>query len=196
MIVGHYAAALLPRAHQARGPFWLLLLSANIPEFLWLALALFGVESPEPASLFQATFANLKVSMHWSHNLLPGAVQAVLVGAAVRLIWRDLGLALWCAGLVLLHILCDFLVGFEHQVLSPQSPVVSLNLYATAPYAAIGIELLFSLICLVYYDRTRAMRGSPLPRGRRVALYAVFVLGILAWLPAARTPLADILARF
>ena len=104
MIIGHYAAALVPGARHVRGPFWLLLLSANVPEFLWLVLAMFGAEAPQPSSLLDASFSNLKVSMHFSHNLVPGLAQAVVVGALVGLFFRDMRLALWCAGLVIAHI--------------------------------------------------------------------------------------------
>ena len=72
-------------------------------------------------------------------------------------------------------------------------PTVSLNLYASAPYAAIAIELLFALACVFYYDRKRSREGRPPAVWRRVTLYALFAGGILAWLPAARTPLADLL---
>ena len=40
MIVGHYAAALVPYSRLEGRPLWLLLLCANVPEFLWLVLAL------------------------------------------------------------------------------------------------------------------------------------------------------------
>ena len=193
MIVGHYAAALIPRARRVHGPFWLLLLSANVPEFLWLILALAGVEVPEPGSLLDASFANLSVSMHFSHNLIPGLAQSLIVGGLVLAFFRDPRLALWCAGLVLAHILCDFVVGFEHQVLARSSPIVSLNLYAKAPYVAILIELGFSLVCVRYYETCRARHGKAMSGRRRLWLYGLFVVGILAWLPAARTPLSELL---
>ena len=72
MIVGHYAAALVPYSRLEGRPLWLLLVCANVPEFLWLALALAGVEPTKPASLLDATFPNIDVHMTYSHNLIPG----------------------------------------------------------------------------------------------------------------------------
>ena len=68
MIVGHYAAAVVPYSRLEGRPLWLLLVCANVPEFLWLALALAGVEPTSPASLLDATFPNIDVHMTYSHN--------------------------------------------------------------------------------------------------------------------------------
>lgn len=194
MIVGHYAAALVPYARLEGRPLWLLLLCANVPEFLWLALALAGVEPARPASLLDATFPTLDVHMTYSHNLVPGLVQGIVVWAIVQAIWRDRSLALWCGVLTVVHVLCDLVVGFEHQLLGPGSVQVSLNTYGRAPQLAILIELAFALACVHAFVRAEARRGQPLSRARRNGLYALFTLGILAWLPATTMSLRSLLA--
>lgn len=195
MIVGHYAAALVPYTRLESRPLWLLLLCANVPEFLWLGLALAGVEPTQPASLLDATFPNLQVHMTYSHNLVPGLVQGALVFAVVQAIWRDRTLALWCGALTVVHVLCDLIVGFEHQLLGPDSPRVSLDTYGQMPQVAILIELVFALACVHFYLGSEARRGRPLSRTRRAALYAVFIVGILAWLPATSISLRDLLLQ-
>lgn len=195
MIVGHYAAALVPYSRLEGRPLWLLLLCANVPEFLWLGLALAGIEPTQPASLLDATFPNLQVQMTYSHNLVPGLVQGVLVFGVVQAIWRDRALALWCGALTIVHVLCDLVVGFDHQLLGPSSPQVSLDTYGNMPQIAILIELVFALACIHFFLRSEARRGRPLSRGRRGALYAVFVGGILAWLPATSLSLREVLTQ-
>jgi hypothetical protein len=184
MIVGHYAAALVPYSRLESRPLWLLLVCANVPEFLWLALALAGVEPAKPASLLDATFPTIDVHMTYSHNLIPGVIQGVIVFALVQAIWRDRPLALWCGALTVVHVLCDLLVGFKHELLGPDSPQVSLDTYGHAPVIAIAIELVFALACVFAYLRSEERRGRPLTRGRTAALYGVFIVGILMWLPA------------
>lgn len=184
MIVGHYAAALVPYSRLQGRPLWLLLLCANVPEFLWLALALAGVEPTQPASLLDATFPNIHVQMIYSHNLIPGFIQGLIVFAVVWAIWRDRPLALWCGALTVIHVLCDLVVGFKHELLGPHSPQVSLDTYTHAPVLAIAIELAFALGCVYAYLAMERRQGRPLTRGRTAALYAVFVVGILMWLPA------------
>jgi membrane-bound metal-dependent hydrolase YbcI (DUF457 family) len=191
VIVGHYAAALIPYSRLRDRPFWLLLLSANVPEFLWLALALLGVEPASPASLMDATFQDLQVAMIYSHNLVPGLLQGVLVAGVVYAWRRDRVLAVWCGLLTALHILCDLVVGFEHQLLGPESPRVSLNTYGTMPRVAITIELLFSIACVYWYQRSERQRGRVLPAARLAALYVVFIVGIAAWYPAATLSLRE-----
>jgi len=195
MIVGHYAAALVPYSRLEGRPLWLLLLAANVPEFLWLALALAGIEPVQPASLLDATFPSLQVQMTWSHNLVPGLVQGAIVFALVQAIWRDRALALCCGALTIVHVLCDLVVGFQHQLLGPDSPQVSLDTYGRMPQLAILIELAFALACIHLFLRNEAARGRPLSRGRRVALYATFVVGILAWFPATMMSLRELLQQ-
>jgi hypothetical protein len=182
VIIGHYAAALLPyRRLQGRAPLWLLLLCAQVPEFLWLLLALAGVEPTEPRSILDATFSNLKVDMRYSHDLLPTLGQAVTVAALVFAVWRKADVALVCGGLTLFHSLCDYGVGFEHHLNGPGTMNVALNSYGRFPHLAIAIELAFALTMVWLF------RGS-----RR--LYVVFAAGILVWLPAATVPLGKFLA--
>lgn len=194
MIVGHYAAALVPYSKLEKRPLWLLLVCANVPEFLWLLLALLNIEPASPPSIFDATFQNLKVSMTYSHNLIPALMQGVVVIGVVQVFFRDLPLALWCGVLTVVHVLSDLIVGFEHQLMGPDSVPVSLNTYGHAPYLAILIELAFALACIFYFQRSERRQGRPLDRKRLIALYAVFTVGILMWMPAATMPLRDLLS--
>ncbi len=196
MIVGHYAAALIPYSRLRQHPFWLLLLCANVPEFFWLALALLGVEPASPPSLLDATFSNLSVAMTWSHNLVPGLIQGAVVAGVVYLWLRSKPLAIACGFLATFHVLCDLVVGFEHQLLGPGSPRVSLNTYGTMPHVAIAIELAFAVACIYWYQRAETAQGRPLARARLAALYAVFIVGIAAWLPAATLSLRQQLQMF
>ncbi|MCC2656100.1 MAG: hypothetical protein K0Q76_1208 [Panacagrimonas sp.] len=91
--------------------------------------------------------------------------------------------------------LCDLVVGFQHQLLGPASPQVSLDTYGHVPQLAILIELVFALVCIHFFLRSEARRGRGLTRGRRIALYAVFAGGILAWLPATSMSLREVLAQ-
>lgn len=193
MIVGHYAAALVPYSKLEKRPLWLLLICANVPEFLWLLLALLNVEPASPPSLLDATFQTLKVSMTYSHNLIPAFIQGAVVFAVVQAFFRDLPLALWCGALTIIHVLCDLVVGFEHQLLGPDTMQVSLNTYGHAPHLAILIELAFALACIFYFQRSERRNGRPLERKRLIALYAVFTVGILMWMPAATMPLRQML---
>jgi hypothetical protein len=134
--------------------------------------------------------------MTYSHNLIPGVIQGVIVFAVVQAIWRDRPLALWCGALAIVHVLCDMLVGFKHELLGPDSPQISLDTYGHAPVLAIMIELVFALGCVYAYVTSERRRGRAMTRGSMVALYAVFVVGILMWLPATSMSLRETFALF
>ena len=193
MIAGHYASAMVVRPYFRSSPFWLLLLAADVPEFLWLLLALLGIEPIHPDSVLDATFANIDVHMTYSHNLGPGIIQALVVFVLIRA-WRsDTALALVCAGLSLWHVLCDLVVGFAHQFWDPSGAVISLNSYARFPVGAVMIELVYAAACLAWYFRAEAAAGRIVPRRSRIKLGVLFAGAILFWLPAAFFPLRAML---
>ena len=68
---------------------------------------------------------------------------------------------------------------------------VSLNTYGTMPYVAIAIEFVFSLACIAWYQFEEKRRGRPMPLKQLAALYAVFIVGIVMWIPSATVSLRD-----
>lgn len=193
MVLGHYASAFLVRPHLPAAPFWLLLLTANLAEFLWLALALVGVEPTKPDSILDATFHNLDVHMTYSHNVVPNLVLGVVVLVCVQAIWKNWKLSVACAFLTCLHVWSDFIVGFQHELLGPSSMKIGLNSYGRFPYVAILIEWLFALACLTYFIFAEKARGRTPARKKMILLYSTFTIGILAWLPNAYTPMRKLL---
>ena len=193
MIAGHYASAFIVRPWLRTTPFWVLLLASDVPEFLWLLLALLGIEPISPPSVLDATFANIDVHMTYSHNLGPGIIQALVVFALVQFWKRDMKLSLACAALTLWHVLCDLIVGFGHQFWGPAGAVISLNSYGRFPVVAVMIELAYATACLVWYFRAEAAAGHAVPRSGQIKLGVLFLVGILFWLPAAFSPLRAML---
>jgi hypothetical protein len=189
MIVGHYATALLPQARLKDTPFWLLLLCANLGDFAWLLLALAGREAPTPPSILDASFRAIHADMHLSHDALPTLLAAVAV-AAVVFAWRRRAVeALACGALVIGHLLADLLCGYPHHLNGRGTAQIGLALYHRAPALAIWIEAAFGAACVALYAR---LSVRPIARRSLIALYAVFTLGALAWLPTANRSLREI----
>lgn len=156
MVVGHYAAALIPHARQPRTPVWLFLLAANVSDFIWLVLAFAGLEAPRPASMFAASYSNLVVGMPYSHDLVPALGLALAIGVLSVLLTRSATAAGWCAALVVIHELCDFISGFEHRLLGPGTKRVGLDLYHRSPELALVLEAAFGAVCTWWFVRYRA----------------------------------------
>ena len=117
---------------------------------------------------------------------------AVLVFA----VYRDRAVALWCGGLVVVHLLCDLVCGFPHYVFGPGTPEIGLGLYLTHPHLAIVIEAVFGGALVFWFAHSESAQGRALSRGKVIALYAVFVGGALFWLPTATVPLESLFAMF
>ena len=201
MILGHYATALIAHQRAPRLPVWLLLATANLPDLLWLVLAAVALEAPHPASVLDASFANLTVEMTYSHDLVPALGLAALAAAGTYLLTvqstatRAVASAAgaWCGALVLGHEASDLVAGFEHHMAGPRSPSIGLNLYGQAPELALVLEALLGAACVAWFTRARARDGRPLSRTTVWSLYAIFVAGTLGWLPIARRPLGELL---
>jgi hypothetical protein len=193
MIAGHFATALIPKARHPELSMAWLLAAANLPDFLWLVLGFAGVEAPIPRSLLNASFANIIVEMTYSHDVISVFILAAVFSAFVMVIKKDRLLAFWCGGLVVFHLLCDLVSGYQHHIWGPQTPAVGLATYTFAPHAALLIEAALSSFCIFYYDRQRRLSGRPLSTQRQVGLLLTLVGGVLIWWPTAITSLAELL---
>jgi hypothetical protein len=189
VVIGHYAAALVPHQRHPSAPVWLLLLAANVSDFIWLLLAALGLEAPRPGSMLEATYQNLAVEMPYSHDLVPALALAAVMAVAGFALTRHAATAAWCGALVLVHEACDFLSGFRHRVLGPGTPDLGLDLYHRAPEIALAIEALFGAACVFWFLRARRAEGRAISPATARALYILFIVGALVWLPIARTPL-------
>ncbi|HUB06500.1 MAG TPA: hypothetical protein VMB50_05845 [Myxococcales bacterium] len=185
MTMGHCAAALIPAGRGTKAPFWLLLVCAQLADLLWLVLALVGVERTEPTSFLDVSILGLRADMVYSHGLVWNLALAVVVAALVFVVLRDRAAALWCGGMVVGHLLLDFVVGFDHEIFGHGSPKLGLGLYLRAPYLAFLIEAVFAALCVAWFVRAEGRHGRPIAARKQALLYAVFVGGGLAFLPTA-----------
>jgi hypothetical protein len=113
----------------------------QILDFIMIALVLAGVESIEPRSFMHASFANMRVEMTYSHDILPVMVITLIVARVTAAIFRSWLLGLWAIGLITLHEIMDLLVGFHHYWFGPDGTPLGLGLYNRLPVLGIGIEL-------------------------------------------------------
>jgi hypothetical protein len=181
VVVGHYAAALVAKERDPSSPLWLLLASSMILDFAMAGLVLAGLESmrPDPSAPGPA-LASMQIDMTYSHDLVPVLGWTLGVGLLAYALTRRRETALWAAGLVAFHEVCDLVSGFPHFVMGPGTSELGLGLYVQAPLAALGIELALGLACVAWFTRRAAIS-----RGKKVGLYAAVVFGVAVLLPAA-----------
>lgn len=196
MILGHYASALVAKTELPKFPLWILLICANLADFIWIALGFAGVEAPLPKSVLDATFNNIMVTMTYSHDLLPTILLAIAIYFLVRIFAKSPKAAVWCAGLVILHFECDLVAGYEHHIAGTDSPSIGLNTYQRAPHTALIIEAVFAIVCIYLFTNRMRQQGQAIPRKTQILLYGFFLIGILAWWPTATIPLKFLIPNF
>jgi hypothetical protein len=193
MTMGHFATALVPYSKLKGAPLWLLLLCAQLPDFVWLTLALTGTETPHPANLLDVTINTMQVDMLYSHTGLGTVLLAAAATVAILAISRNVVWSIWGGLLVIGHWLCDLLSGWKHPLTHGSSYELGLNLYVRSPYLAFGIEALFSALLCIWFVRSEAAQGRALTPKRKLALYAVVVGGSMFFLGTATVSMRTLL---
>lgn len=178
MLAGHFATALVAKQHLPKAPIAYFLVASQLPDMLWGAFHFAGIEHTEPGNPMLASLDTMAVDMTFSHDALPmlGWILLTLVVGRLALgTWR-VGFA--GAALVLVHTLTDNIAGHPHNVFGPESLSVGTGMYQTAPYAAVGLEFLFTLAVMAWVIRTDRRRGVQRSKGALVAWAAVFGGGL------------------
>ena len=178
MIAGHYAAALVPyelTKNTSPAPFWLLLFAAQFLDFLMLLFVSVGVEKLEPTNFLDLAFASTHSELFVSHDMVPVFGWAVVFGACVWGLTKNRTVAIWCIGLVLIHEIFDFVVGFEHFVLGSESMALGFNLYNNAPIVGLIIEAALCAAIVFWFCRRRAQRNEPASPTLKWGLYGLLV---------------------
>lgn len=191
MIVGHYATALVATEKAPKAPFWWFLAMSNVSDFVMLLLLVLGIERMQPSSMFDATLSNLHVDMTYSHDILPMAVWVVVFGVLGFAVWKDVSTAIWTAGLVAFHEVCDLVSGFYHYLFGPDTTRVGLALYTNAPEVALGIEAALGIACVWWFSRSRTQRNAPISTWAKRWLYGLVIFGPLSQLANTRIPLSE-----
>lgn len=195
MIAGHFATALVPYAlirKESPAPFWLFLLAAQFLDVLMLLFVSAGVEKLEPTNFLQSSFSTMRSEMFLSHDIIPVAGWAGIFGLVVYVLTKNRITSLWCAMLVILHEICDLVVGFEHYVLGADTTAVGLNLYNTAPVKGLLLEAALCGAIVFWFCNHRANSKMPVSPMTKYGLYGLLVGSTLATLPMANQSLASL----
>jgi hypothetical protein len=161
MFIGHWSAAFVAAAAHKRAPkLGTLFVAAHLIDWVFLALAVVGVERLRVEPGATAMNALDLYHMPYSHSLLGCAVWA-LAFALLLLAWRrDLLTAAVGGAVVLSHWFLDLLVHRPDLTLAGDQPLLGLGLWN---YPAIAIPLEIGLTLAA----SRSMSGGRKARSRR-----------------------------
>ena len=193
MLAGHFTTALIAKQHAPKGHLAYYLVASQLPDFLWLMFDRMGLEPTEPTNLMATSLDSIEVDMTYSHDLLPmfgwiGLI--ILIGRALFGRWRP---GLVGGLLVVVHAATDYVGGFPHNVFGPDSHSVGLGLYASAPYVAVALEALFTVVAMAWVFRVDARDGITLDRATKFVWLMVFGGGLAFMALSADLSLAEVL---
>jgi hypothetical protein len=158
MLAGHYTTAFVAKGVAPQTPLWLLLVAAQLVDFLWVFAILSGIEH---ARLDPALASNPLDLYHmpWTHSLAGTLVWAALAFAASRAL---LGLqsfsALLVAGVVTSHWFLDLLVHRPDLTIAGGTPI-GLGLW-NYPVAAWALEVVLVMASVAFAMRSAVTSAS------------------------------------
>lgn len=187
MLAGHYATALVAKQKAPAGTLLYYLIASQLPDLLWLVFHYLGLEPTTPNDVFDTTLESLAVDMVYSHDVIPILIWAAVTAGFGYLLFGQRRVAAFGAALVLIHAVTDYLGGFPHHVLGPDTPAVGTGMYYTAPYLAVALEGLYCVVFLAWFFYNDKQAGVQRSFGRRATIVGVFVFGIVFMATVART---------
>jgi len=164
MYVGHLGFALGAKGMRRTVPLWLLVLATQACDW---GDALLLVVAPHLRD---------RASEMWTHSIPAVLVLALAFGLAYLLVKRDAAGAALLGGVVISHVLADYLTGLKPTW--PGGPMIGLGLYGH-PRWDVAIEALVIVVGWLVYMRVVPRERTSL-RAAWVMLGTLVVLQILA----------------
>jgi hypothetical protein len=148
MYAAHFAAALVIKTRAPEAPTWALMAGAFLPDFIWVALGLAGVEPSQGPAFFD----------DWSHSLVMVALYATLFALVFGRRGLSVMAPLWLA--VLSHFLLDLPIHPKDLALYPHSAVhLGWGLWRIGPRNYWDVQLVVViLLALAYAQSARKLR--------------------------------------
>ena len=185
MIAGHYATALIAHQKFPKGTLLFFLAVSQFQDICWFIFHYLGLEPTGPIDVFDATIANMTVSMMYSHHLIPQFIWAAVVFLIGKVLFKSTTIGLAAMALFVSHIILDFFSGHGHHLFGANTVAIGLGLYAKNAYLAILIEAVFIVTAIVYYFRSETNAGVVRTNKSRAVIIGVFAYGIFFLLSVA-----------
>jgi hypothetical protein len=154
MFLGHFAFGMLASRHEPRLPLGLAFVAAQLPDVLWPAMLLAGVErvtiEPGITAVTPLRFDHYP----WSHSLLMVAVWGVALTAVSLALRLPKSATLLLLPLALSHWLLDFVSHRPDMPLLPSGgPHLGLELWSSLPLTLVVEGTLFAAAVVLFARR-------------------------------------------
>ncbi|SHE49869.1 hypothetical protein SAMN05444392_101726 [Seinonella peptonophila] len=161
MFAGHFALAAIVKTKQKQVPLWVLMLSTQWLDILFVVFMLSGVE--KMTKVGEGNYGANLIYAGYSHSLLTVVLFSLIMFFITKNRWGSKG-ALTVAGLNFSHWLLDLLVHRPDLPILPGNighfPLLGFGLW-TSPITAACVEGILILLAIILYGKyTYRMGGS------------------------------------
>jgi hypothetical protein len=192
MLSGHFSTAIVANQKFPKGTLFFFLVISQFQDLLWFVFHYLGLEITEPTDAFDATLKDLAVDMLYSHDLIPQLFWCALVFIIGKLLFKSTKIGLVACALVAGHFVLDIFSGHAHHVFGAESADITLGLYASNVYLALGIEVVFCIGMLWYFFRKENKNGIIRTRKNKSAIIGLFGFGIIFLISIATTSFREL----
>lgn len=156
--INHAATALVVKKKYPQAPMWLLLISVQLMELLWVAFNYLGFEYSSTNATVSSIMDVHLVHMPYSHSIFSTIIVAFLAWFVLSKWFHKPKMAFAVAIAISSHIVLDLLTHTQDITLVPffESEKLGLGLYAI-PMIALLIETLYGVFCWRFYQGSKLL---------------------------------------
>ncbi len=191
MLVGHFSTALVANQKVPAGSLLFFLVISQLQDILWTLLHYLGLEVTTPTDVLDTTLQGMTVDMLYSHDLMPQIFWMAVAFLLGKLLFKSNKVGVTAAIVVFGHFVLDLVSGHPHHVFGADSIDISLGLYASNAYLAVGIEAVFTAVVMAYFFSQESKNGIQRTGINRKSIIALFIFGIVFMLFIATTSVRD-----
>jgi membrane-bound metal-dependent hydrolase YbcI (DUF457 family) len=156
--INHAATALIIRKKYPQAPMWLLLVSVQLMELLWVTLNYLGIEYSTTEATVSSVLDVHLTHMPYSHSIISTLIVAMIAWLVINMWFNKPKIAIATAIAIVSHVVLDLLTHSQDIELAPFMNLdkLGLGLYAV-PFLAFIVETLYGILCWWIYKGSRAL---------------------------------------
>ncbi|MEJ2143335.1 MAG: hypothetical protein P8Y24_13485 [Gammaproteobacteria bacterium] len=156
--INHAATALVIKKKYPQAPMWLLLISVQLMELLWVILNYLGIEYSTTETTVSSVLDVHLTHMPFSHSIFSTLIVAAIARLVINKVFNKPKMAIAITIAIVSHIALDLLTHSQDIALVPFMSLdkLGLGLY-TIPMVAFIVETLYGILCWWQYKGSTSL---------------------------------------
>lgn len=150
--INHAATALVVKQKYPQAPMWLLLISVQLMELLWVAFNYMGIEYSTTEATVSSVLDVHLTHMPYSHSIVSTLIVAAIAWLVISKGFNKPKIAIATTIAITSHVVLDLLTHSQDIALAPFTDLgkLGLGLYAV-PLVAFVAETIYGILCWWIY---------------------------------------------